>query len=90
MHQHLFYTLQLSNQKQIQNWCTNRKLSHRVVYDFKSKKYVGIFDTRHLTCWDEAEEQISKGRIKVSLGLFHLQIEFIHRQLFFLVKENSG
>ncbi|KAG4076601.1 hypothetical protein HA402_001888 [Bradysia odoriphaga] len=63
--QNIVYRIELSNQKQIQSWTSEQKLSQKVVYDFKSQKYVGVFDNRKLGCWGEETTKIEKGKIKL-------------------------
>lgn len=72
--------LQLSSQKIIKSWNSELKLSHKVVYDFKSAKYVGIFDNRFINFWREDEpipKQSSKEKKKVS-WIGYVNLEFIN------------
>lgn len=65
----ILFTFQLSNQKQIQSWTSEHKLSHKVVYDFKSAKYVGVSDNLKLGTWEEETTKIEKFRVKVRWAL---------------------
>ncbi|KAJ6641119.1 hypothetical protein Bhyg_06054 [Pseudolycoriella hygida] len=63
--QNIVIRKELSSLREVQSWTIEElKLSHKVVYDFKSKKYVGVFN-KYLICWDEGDQQIKKGKIKL-------------------------
>lgn len=68
----LFYVFQLSNQKQITSWTALDKLSSKVVYDFNSKEYVGVFGRKWIRCWSADCSDINKiKKIKVnSFGIY--------------------
>lgn len=51
---------QLSNQKQITSWTALDKLSSKVVYDFNSKEYVGVFGRKWIRCWSADCSDINK------------------------------
>lgn len=60
------FHFQLSNQKQINSWTVLDKLSSKVVYDFDSKSYVGVFGSKFIRCWKNDCTDINKvKRIKV-------------------------
>lgn len=62
-----FFHLQLSNQKQINSWAVQDKLSSKVVYDFNRKVYVGVFGHKWIRCWPSECSDINKvKRIRVS------------------------
>uniref|UniRef100_A0A6B2EC70 Putative nucleolar protein 11 n=1 Tax=Phlebotomus kandelakii TaxID=1109342 RepID=A0A6B2EC70_9DIPT len=52
----------LSDQKQIRSWTALEKLSNKVVFDGKSRKYVGVFGQRNLKCWSDSETNLKKIR----------------------------
>lgn len=67
----VFHHLQLSNQKQINSWAVQDKLSSKVVYDFNKKLYVGVFGHKWIRCWPSDCSDINKiKRIRVSDGLW--------------------
>lgn len=62
--------MQLSNQKQINSWAVQDKLSSKVVYDFNKKVYVGVFGHKWIRCWPSECSDINKvKRIRVSDGM---------------------
>lgn len=48
----IILVVKLSNQRQIRSWTVLDRLSSKVVYDFKSERYVAVFGGRYLRCWD--------------------------------------
>lgn len=66
----LFLIFQISSQKQIRSWNSFDKLSSKVLYDPKSKQYVGVFGQRSIRCWDENTSDLNKVK-KIS---FHRNI----------------
>lgn len=59
-------SFQLSNQKQITSWTALDKLSSKVIYDFNSKEYVGLFARKWIRCWTADCSDINKiKKIKV-------------------------
>ncbi|XP_058126108.1 uncharacterized protein LOC131283021 [Anopheles ziemanni] len=48
----IILVVKLSNQRQIRSWTVLDRLSSKVVYDFKSERYVAVFGGRSLRCWD--------------------------------------
>lgn len=56
----IIYEFQLSNQKQITSWTALDKLSSKVIYDFNSKKYVGVFARKWIRCWSTDCSDINK------------------------------
>lgn len=73
-----FYAFfQLSNQKQINSWTVLDKLSSRVVYDFSSESYVGVFGNKWIRCWKQDCNDINKiKRIKVRQPAMLTGVEF--------------
>lgn len=70
--------MQLSTQKQVQSWTFDHKLSHKVVYDYKSENYVGVFGNK-LRCWSRdtlpikgSTDRKKYQKIKVSQNYFSL------------------
>lgn len=66
------------------------KLSSKVVYDFKTKQYVGAFANKWIRCWDQSCSDINKvKKIKVTMG-FNLKSKrkthFVNRLSFQLAK----
>lgn len=52
--------LQLSNQQQVHSWNVLEKLTNKVVYDFKNKKYVAVFFNRFFRLWDSSVTDVNK------------------------------
>ncbi|XP_031633016.1 uncharacterized protein LOC116346888 [Contarinia nasturtii] len=58
----IIINVKLSNQKQITSWTALDKLSSKVVYDFNSKAYVGVFGRKWIRCWSADCSDINKIR----------------------------
>ncbi|XP_005182464.2 nucleolar protein 11 [Musca domestica] len=56
----IIIVIKISTQKQIRSWSVLEKLSSKVVYDKKSEKYVGVFGSKYLRCWDEGTTDVNK------------------------------
>lgn len=52
--------VKLSNQKLQHSWTSLERLSSKVVYDFRSEKYVGVFGGRYVRCWAPDQADINK------------------------------
>lgn len=52
--------VKLSNQKLQHSWTSLERLSSKVVYDFRSEKYVGVFGGRYVRCWVPDQADINK------------------------------
>lgn len=75
---------QLSNQKQIESWTVLDKLSCKVVYDFTSKQYVGVFAHKWIRRWSSECNDINNiKKIKVSLVFRRLPSNVIIKNVFF-------
>lgn len=55
-----FAFFQLSNQKLQHSWTSLERLSSKVVYDFRSGRYVGVFGGRYVRCWPADQADINK------------------------------
>lgn len=61
-----YFSIQLSNQKQITSWTALDKLSSKVIFDFNTKEYVGVFAHKWIRCWSADCNDINKiKKIKV-------------------------
>uniref|UniRef100_A0A182WLK5 Nucleolar protein 11 n=1 Tax=Anopheles minimus TaxID=112268 RepID=A0A182WLK5_9DIPT len=69
--------VKLSNQRQIRSWTVLDRLSSKVVYDFESERYVGVFGGRYIRCWNQHQTDINTvKKVKLYqpvLDLFTLQ-----------------
>ncbi|XP_053687428.1 nucleolar protein 11-like isoform X2 [Sabethes cyaneus] len=54
--------VKLSNQKLLHSWTSLERLTSKVVYDFHSERYVGVFNNRYVRCW--AKNQIDINKVK--------------------------
>ncbi|XP_055624508.1 nucleolar protein 11-like [Toxorhynchites rutilus septentrionalis] len=54
--------VKLSNQKLQHSWTSLERLTSKVVYDFRSERYVGVFDGRYIRCW--ASDQVDINKVK--------------------------
>ncbi|XP_001845742.2 LOW QUALITY PROTEIN: uncharacterized protein LOC6035591 [Culex quinquefasciatus] len=52
--------VKLSNQKLQHSWTSLERLSSKVVYDFRSGRYVGVFGGRYVRCWPADQADINK------------------------------
>lgn len=52
--------VKLSNQKLQHSWTSLERLSSKVVYDFRSERYVGVFGGRYVRCWTADQADINK------------------------------
>ncbi|KAL1403154.1 hypothetical protein pipiens_019491 [Culex pipiens pipiens] len=52
--------VKLSNQKLQHSWTSLERLSSKVVYDFRSQRYVGVFGGRYVRCWPADQADINK------------------------------
>lgn len=65
------------------------KLSNKVVYDFKSSKYVGVFATRYLRSWTKSVKEISKvKKIKIPKAIHDL-ITFQRRETLVIYQDGT-
>lgn len=53
-------SIQLSNQQQVHSWNVLEKLTSKVVYDFKSQKYVAVFFNRIFRLWNSNVTDVNK------------------------------
>uniref|UniRef100_A0A182M4L6 Nucleolar protein 11 n=1 Tax=Anopheles culicifacies TaxID=139723 RepID=A0A182M4L6_9DIPT len=73
----IILVVKLSNQRQIRSWTVLDRLSSKVVYDFQSERYVGVFGGRYIRCWNQHQTDINTvKKVKLYqpvLDLFTLQ-----------------
>uniref|UniRef100_A0A182JP54 Nucleolar protein 11 n=1 Tax=Anopheles christyi TaxID=43041 RepID=A0A182JP54_9DIPT len=55
----IILVVKLSNQRQIRSWTVIDRLSSKVVYDFRSERYVGIFGGRYMRCWKRDQNDMN-------------------------------
>ncbi|XP_053665198.1 nucleolar protein 11-like [Anopheles marshallii] len=55
----IILVVKLSNQRQIRSWTVLDRLSSKVVYDFRSERYVGVFGGRYIRCWNRDQNDIN-------------------------------
>ncbi|XP_055606734.1 uncharacterized protein LOC129754609 [Uranotaenia lowii] len=56
----IIQVVKLSNQKLQRSWTALDRLTSKVVYDFRSERYVGVFGGRHIRCWPADQNDINK------------------------------
>ncbi|XP_055531143.1 nucleolar protein 11 [Wyeomyia smithii] len=71
--------VKLSNQKLQHSWTSLERLTSKVVYDFRSDRYVGVFNNRYIRCW--AQNQIDINKVK--------RVKFFRHILQLLMVENG-
>lgn len=54
--------VKLSNQKLQHSWTSLERLTSKVVYDFRSERYVGVFNNRYIRCWAQNQIDINKAK----------------------------
>lgn len=80
------FRLQLSTQKQVNSWTSLDKFTNKVVYDCKSKQYVGVFAKKWIRCWSETCTDINKvKKIKVNRAQTRGEVKFCSEFEFFCV-----
>uniref|UniRef100_A0A182PCT4 Nucleolar protein 11 n=1 Tax=Anopheles epiroticus TaxID=199890 RepID=A0A182PCT4_9DIPT len=55
----IILVVKLSNQRQIRSWTVLDRLSSKVVYDFRSERYVGVFGGRYIRCWKREQNDLN-------------------------------
>uniref|UniRef100_A0A182NK37 Nucleolar protein 11 n=1 Tax=Anopheles dirus TaxID=7168 RepID=A0A182NK37_9DIPT len=55
----IILVVKLSNQRQIRSWTVLDRLSSKVVYDFKSERYVAVFGGRYIRCWHRDQPDVN-------------------------------
>ncbi|XP_035910208.1 uncharacterized protein LOC118511355 [Anopheles stephensi] len=55
----IILVVKLSNQRQIRSWTVLDRLSSKVVYDFRSERYVGVFGGKFIRCWSQDHNDIN-------------------------------
>ncbi|XP_049297620.1 uncharacterized protein LOC125771250 [Anopheles funestus] len=55
----IILVVKLSNQRQVRSWTVLERLSNKVVYDFRSERYVGVFGGRYIRCWTRDQNDIN-------------------------------
>uniref|UniRef100_A0A182S927 Nucleolar protein 11 n=1 Tax=Anopheles maculatus TaxID=74869 RepID=A0A182S927_9DIPT len=55
----IILVVKLSNQRQIRSWTVLDRLSSKVVYDFRSERYVGVFGGKFIRCWSQDQNDIN-------------------------------
>uniref|UniRef100_A0A182WX14 Nucleolar protein 11 n=1 Tax=Anopheles quadriannulatus TaxID=34691 RepID=A0A182WX14_ANOQN len=55
----IILVVKLSNQRQIRSWTVLDRLSSKVVYDFRSERYVGVFGGRYIRCWKRDQHDMN-------------------------------
>ncbi|XP_050074003.1 uncharacterized protein LOC126561737 [Anopheles maculipalpis] len=55
----IILVVKLSNQRQIRSWTVLDRLSSKVVYDFRSERYVGVFGGKYIRCWSQDQNDIN-------------------------------
>lgn len=56
----IIQVVKLSNQKLQHSWTSLERLTSKVVYDFRSERYVGVFGNRQVRCWTKDQTDINK------------------------------
>ncbi|XP_052872209.1 nucleolar protein 11 [Anopheles cruzii] len=55
----IILVVKLSNQRQVRSWTVLDRLSSKVVYDFNSERYVGVFGGRYLRFWEREQNDLN-------------------------------
>ncbi|KXJ76374.1 hypothetical protein RP20_CCG009711 [Aedes albopictus] len=56
----IIQVVKLSNQKLQHSWTSLDRLTSKVVYDFRSERYVAVFGNRQVRCWNRDQSDINK------------------------------
>ncbi|XP_058463229.1 nucleolar protein 11 [Malaya genurostris] len=69
----IIQVVKLSNQKLQHSWTSLERLTSKVVYDFRSDRYVGVFGSRYIRCWTKDQIDINKAKkVKFFRGIQQL------------------
>ncbi|XP_058837032.1 nucleolar protein 11-like [Topomyia yanbarensis] len=69
----IIQVVKLSNQKLQHSWTSLERLTSKVVYDFRSERYVGVFGSRYIRCWTADQIDINKAkRVKFFRNILEL------------------